>query len=194
MGQESCSLCQEIFADTPEMPVAVTGCQHAFHQWCVFGMARDDARCPNCREIVAWGQIPCFRHLVRRSGREDPSGHPAARVPTPAAAASSSASASGGGDEFRNMRFVGDSEQTGASSSQAVHHPYRDYRTIPEHERQTTLEPPRRKGKNPPHERKGSKGGKGGGSWSDYQWRDQWSWGAWSGSAWKKGRYDWQGK
>ena len=92
----------------------------------------------------------------------------------------------GGAGEFHNLQYSGNE----ARSSRDIHPNVRDRRTIPEDERQPDPLPQRRKGGNPPHERKGSKGGKGSGNWGEQQWRGQWSSSSWSGSAWKKGRWE----
>ena len=80
---------------------------------------------------------------------------------------------------------------SGATQGTMVARPNaRDRRTIPEDERQPDPPPQRRKGGDPPHGPKGSKGAKGSGKWGNQQWRRQWSSDSWSGGAWKKGRWD----
>ena len=48
---ESCALCTECFADTPQWPVHKTPCGHSFHFTCVQHLLRrgGSARCPICR-------------------------------------------------------------------------------------------------------------------------------------------------
>ena len=54
---ESCALCTEKFADTPEWPIRRTPCNHAFHWTCLQHLLRQRAgqaaRCPMCRQSLA---------------------------------------------------------------------------------------------------------------------------------------------
>ena len=51
---ESCALCTECFADTPQWPVHKTPCGHSFHFTCVQHLLRrgGSARCPICRRAL----------------------------------------------------------------------------------------------------------------------------------------------
>ena len=54
--EESCALCTEKFADTPEWPIRRTPCNHAFHWTCLQHLLRQrqgQLRCPMCRGSLA---------------------------------------------------------------------------------------------------------------------------------------------
>lgn len=54
--EESCALCTERFADTPEWPIRRTPCNHAFHWTCLQHLLRQRSgalRCPMCRGSLA---------------------------------------------------------------------------------------------------------------------------------------------
>jgi hypothetical protein len=54
--EESCALCTESFADTPEWPIRRTPCNHAFHWTCLQHLLRQRSgplRCPMCRGSLA---------------------------------------------------------------------------------------------------------------------------------------------
>jgi len=54
---DSCALCTEAFAETPQWPIRRTPCNHAFHYTCLQhilrGASRVAARCPMCRASLA---------------------------------------------------------------------------------------------------------------------------------------------
>ena len=59
-AEESCALCTESFADTPEWPIRRTPCRHAFHWTCLQHLLRQrqgQLRCPMCRSSLA-GMTP----------------------------------------------------------------------------------------------------------------------------------------
>jgi len=53
---DSCALCTETFADTPQWPIRRTPCNHAFHYTCLQHILRQGGRanrCPMCRQSLA---------------------------------------------------------------------------------------------------------------------------------------------
>ena len=52
LQDESCALCMDSFADTPELPIKKTKCNHSFHWTCINGYKTQntgDPKCPLCR-------------------------------------------------------------------------------------------------------------------------------------------------